>query len=322
MKNIFIKIGKITLLSLTGLFLVVALVIGSVNLLKFAIYHEYYSIESTVCRNPGLNDGFICQGLAAYEDEQNGDKMFISGYHMTKGEASRVYVTDLFDNSYYVTFKKHDGSVYKEHSGGIATTKDTAYIVSSSKIYSFSVEALLSAKNGDVLTLNEPTPIPVKGSYCYIEGDYFYTGEYHNGKQNICEHEYQVDENTTNFAITIKYHLSDLTKPLKVYSTPNKVQGFALRDDGTIVLSTSFGLANSQFLVYDETKAYDSGHVFEGAPVYFLDNPVKVIEGPAMAEGIDLYKGNFIACFESASNKYIFGKFFFAYDIVSLKITK
>ena len=33
-------------------------IVGSMNLLKYAIYSDYYSIKENVCKNPGLSDGF------------------------------------------------------------------------------------------------------------------------------------------------------------------------------------------------------------------------------------------------------------------------
>ena len=51
-----------------------------------------------------------------------------------------------------------------------------------------------------------------------------------------------------------------------------------------------------------------------------LDKLEEKTDGPAMAEGLDFYKGKIITLTESASNKYIFGKFFFANDIVSLDL--
>ena len=36
------------------------LAIGVLNIFKFAIYRDYYKAESTLCRNPGLSDGFVC----------------------------------------------------------------------------------------------------------------------------------------------------------------------------------------------------------------------------------------------------------------------
>ena len=41
-----------------------------------------------------------------------------------------------------------------------------------------------------------------------------------------------------------------------------------------------------------------------------------------MSEDLDYYDGKVITLFESACDKYIFGKFFFANKIVSLDINK
>lgn len=319
MKKILAKIGKITLFSFTGIFLLVTLAIGSLNLIKFGIYSEYYSMEKAICRNPGLNDGFVCQGICAYEDKDNGDKIFVSGY-MANKTASRIYVTDLFDNSYYVTLKKANGKVYKGHAGGISNDGENVYIVSDNSVFTLKVKDLLNAKKGDTLTLSEPVMLNDEGSFCFVSGEYLYTGEFHDGKQYVTDHEFKIDENTTHYAVAVKYHLSDLSTPVKVYSIRNKVQGFAIRDDGKILLSTSFGLNSSMFYLYDEKDAIDSGETLFGAPVYYLTNVINEFSGPAMSEGLDVYNNQFITCFESACNKYIFGKFFFAYDIVSLNI--
>ena len=36
---------------------------GGANYAKFWVYNDYYKIESNVCVNPGLDDGFVCQGI-------------------------------------------------------------------------------------------------------------------------------------------------------------------------------------------------------------------------------------------------------------------
>ena len=70
--------------------------------------------------------------------------------------------------------------------------------------------------------------------------------------------------------------------------------------------------------MYNQKDLVDLKTTFDGAPVYALNNCTKQIKGPAMAEGLDYYNGKVITLTESASNKYIFGKFFFATNIVSL----
>lgn len=319
MKKIMRKIGIICLKTIGGIVILVGLVIGTLNLLKFAIYSEYYSMESTLCTNPGLNDGFVCQGISAYEHQENGDKIFLSGY-MTDNSASRVYVTDLSNNSYYVNLNNEDGTPYNGHSGGIANDGENVYIVSDDCIFPFKIDDLLKSKKGDTITLGSPIKIYDQGSFVFFDGEYLYTGEFHDGKNYITNHKYTIDENTTHHAIAVKYHISDLTKPVKIYSIRDKVQGFAINEDGKILLSTSYGLTNSKFYLYDEEAAVDSGETLYGAPVYYLKDYVKTFDGPAMSEGLDVYNGKFITMFESACNKYIFGKFFFAFDIVSLDI--
>lgn len=318
MKKILIKTGKILLITLGSILALVLVVVSSFNLLKFAIYSEYYGLETTLCANPGLNDGFICQGLSSYEDEVNGDKIFISGY-MSNKSASRVYVTDLNNKSYYVSLNKANGKPFKGHSGGITNDGEYAYITSDDRIWPLKVTDLLNAKKGDVLTLGEPIDLYDQGSFAFFDGEYFYSGEFHDGGKYVTDHPYQVDENTTHYAIAVKYHKSDLTKPVKVYSIRDKVQGFAV-NNGKILLSTSYGLTSSVFYLYNESDAIDSGETFEGAPVYYLADYTKKVTGPAMSEGLDVYNDKFITLYESACNKYIFGKFFFAFDIVSLDI--
>ena len=84
------------------------------------------------------------------------------------------------------------------------------------------------------------------------------------------------------------------------------------------MLYTSYGLSDSVYYVYSESDAVDSGETLDGAPVYYLDKCLSEMKGPAMAEGLDYYDGKVITLTESASDKYIFGKFFFANKIVAL----
>jgi hypothetical protein len=126
--------------------------VGGLNLAKFPIYSEYYSIEETICTNPGLNDGFVCQGICV--SEENG-VILVSGYMADKSN-SRIYVTDFESNSYYVELTR-EGKKYTGHAGGIALTGDTVYISNGSKLYVFSLSDVLSAKNGDIVDIGAGT---------------------------------------------------------------------------------------------------------------------------------------------------------------------
>ena len=93
-----------------------------------------------------------------------------------------------------------------------------------------------------------------------------------------------------------------------------------LMPDGSIVLSTSYGIDSTYYYVYSEDDAVLTDNVLDGAPVYYLGTAKRRIKGPAMGEGLALYDGKVITLSESASDKYVFGKLFFAHNIVSLDI--
>ena len=86
------------------------------------------------------------------------------------------------------------------------------------------------------------------------------------------------------------------------------MQGICFTPDGKVVMSTSYGLTDSVYYVYDESEATDSGKTMDGAPLFYLDTLKKEMKGPAMSEDLDYYDGQIITMTESASNKYIFGE--------------
>lgn len=294
--------------------LAVVFAILALNLLKFAIYPDYYAIKTDICINPGLGDGFVCQGICEYEE---GGKFFISGY-MQGEKASRIYVTDTENDSYYVSLSLA-GEDFKGHVGGIAAHGEEIYIVCDHAIHLLPLQRLLDAKNGDVLEIVDVIEMDNAGSSVYADDNYLYVGEFHNGAEYITYHPYDTPDGRYHAIIT-RYSLDDLTSPDKIYSIRDKVQGICFTPNGKICLSTSFGLTDSHYYVYDESKATDSGLTLHGAPVFYLWDVEKTISGPAMAEGIDYYNGQIITLSESASNKYIFGKFFFADKIVALDL--
>lgn len=313
-----LKIVGISAVSVICLLLAaVLLFLGGLNVAKFVIYDEYYDIEEDVCKNPGLSDGFVCQGIAAAEEQ---GVFLVSGY-MKDHSASRIYVTSEKNESYYVSLMKN-GEAFDGHAGGIATTGDKVYLANGGKVYIFALADLLALKNGDVLEIGAGQDVPVSAAFVYTDEEYLYVGEFHDGGAYVIEgHESETAEGT-HYAYCVKYALSDLEKPLKVYSLRNKVQGICFTPDGKVVMSTSYGLADSVYYVYDEAKATDSGKTVEGAPLYYLDTLEKSVNGPAMSEDLDWYNGKVITLSESASDKYIFGKFFFADKIVVLDFSR
>lgn len=314
MKKVIKKITKAFACFLAGLFIFLFIAWGGLNIFKFAIYGEYYKLESTLCDNPGLNDGFVCQGICAADEY---DKILVSGY-MKDHSASRIYVTDLESNSTYVTLNFR-GEPFKGHLGGICVYDNVVYIASESQVHQIPLTTILSAKKGEVVEILFSIDVNNQASFAFCDGKFMYVGEFHDGENYICDHPVETD-NGTNYAIVTKYPYGNFTVPDIIISLPNKVQGFCITPSGQIVLSTSYGLKSSYYYVYDESELIKTDKTIDGASVYVLGECKNTIKGPAMAEGLDYYDGGVITLTESASNKYLFGKLFFANDIVKLDI--
>lgn len=313
--KLFLKILKwfgITILTITGVLL---LTVGLLNVLKFAIYSEYYSIREKVCDNPGLNDGFIPQGIATLNDK---DIIITSGY-MNDKTNSRIYVTDLSNNSYYLKLMKN-GSDFKGHCGGISSHNDKVYIASGSKIYVIDLNKILSSSNGDELDVGEGIEVNNSASYIYAGNNYLYVGEFSYAEKGyVTNHEHKTNDGIY-YAICSAYSYDDLTTPKIIYSIRDKVQGFVITDNGSIVLSTSFGLNDSYYYVYSKENIRLSETLIDNTTTYVLDNYLKKIKAPAMSEDLSYKNGIVYSLTESACNKYIFGKLFGANYLFSMKI--
>ena len=306
--------------------LIAALLFGGLSLGKFAIYNEYYNMESNVCVNPGLNDGFVCQGVCV--SEENG-KVLVCGYMDDKSN-SRVYVVDIETNEYYhVKLTRKGGELYSGHAGGIATSGDTVYIANASKLFVFSLTSLLSAKNGDFVDIGAGVPVNNAASYVYCDEDYIYVGEFHHTKDDY-DKEHTLDDGKTIVNAIVSRYTHDAIQnhsgnedaiPDRIYAVRDRVQGICFTPDGKIVLSTSYGRFNSSNIyVYDESDVKDSGNTLGGVAVFELGEHTNKILAPAMSEDMDYYNGKVITLTEVAANKYFYGKLFFADDIVALEI--
>lgn len=326
-KILLIVIASVAALAVAVSVAAVALVAfawGGLNLVKFPLYSDYYEIKTDVCENPGLSDGFVCQGLCA-----EGEKFFVSGY-MKDGSASRIYVTDKEDNSYYVLLRSPNGEDFTGHAGGVTSRGNVVYLADDGMVHIISLTDLLGAENGGEVYIQESIEVNNAASFIYSDENYIYVGEFHDGENYITDHPYTDPDEGEHYAIVSRYDPNEFVPrddgemtaiPDRIYSIRNKVQGICFAE-GKVVMSTSYGLTDSVYYVYDEANAIDSGKTLDGVPVYFLGECQREISGPAMAEGLEYYEGKVITLTESASDKYIFGKFFFAEKIVALDILK
>ena len=311
MKKIFKRLFKILLIVLGSIFGLVLLILIGFNIAKFAIYSEYYDYASDVCKNPGLNEGFVPQGIAVSETE---DLILTSGYMNNKAE-SRIYITNTKNEARYISLKKN-GKAFTGHVGGIALSNEDVYLSNGKRVYKIALNDLLNANNS--IEVGEGVKVNNNASFIFADDNYVYVGEFHDGGKYKTNHE--IDTNDGKYyAICTMYDKNDLSKPLRIYSIRNNVQGFCVTKNKSIVLSTSMGITSSKYYVYETDKIKQTGE-YEGVPLYVLDDYSNVISGPAMSEDLSYANDKVYCLTESACDKYIYGKFFFAYEIYTLDI--
>jgi hypothetical protein len=209
------------------------------------------------------------------------------------------------------------------HFGGVTIKGDTIYVASDDSVHTVSLKETLV---NDELKMNYLMSVNSQASFIDCDEQYLYVGEFYD-----LEHNYKTNNKITYNdreynAIVEKYSFDDLETCLEVYAIRDEVQGFAVNDKGDMLLSCSYGLTSSYFYFYNKDSIVNTNTTYEkadNAPLYVLENHDKLLIGPAMAEDLDYYNGKFYTNFESASNKYIFGKFFISADkIVALDFSK
>ena len=308
------KAVKIVRNVLCGIVAFIALVLVCMNIGKHIVYREFYSIKKKVAPNPGLNSRYVPQGCTYDEDH---DRFITTGY-MADDTASRIYTIQNKTNKirYYTLLS--GAKEFNGHTGGLQYDNGLLYLANEGVgLYVFNASQL--ERSGSIPEIGSPKKINNHSSFVYVDSEYVYVGEFHHAPKYVCEHPVTYGE-ITNHAILSKYKKGEFDKPVAVYSLPDEVQGFAITPAGRIVLSTSWALNSSKFYIYDSKDVIDTGKEFDGAKLYFLGEPTKLLKGPAMSEDLDIYDGKAVTFSELACDKYILGKLFFYYDTYTLDI--
>ena len=308
------RVLKILLIVLISLFAVILVA----NIVKRVMFSEFYSTARSEGAVPGIADGFVQQGLDAYDGG-----FLVSGYMADKSN-SRIYYTKDGETSYTV-LTKADGSKFTGHSGGISHSGDYLYIGGSKGVYVFSLADIFdgdgkAAQLGFVRTfLNAAWSEVYDGKL--IVGSFWYEPE---GYTTSEWQEVTTPAGDENHSMITVFELDENAEfgvnpaPVCVYSTNMKVQGAAFCERG-IILSTSIALQPSEFRFYktegltqDRITLTDGEESYADLPLYYLDssNHTHTVTAFPMAEEIVIKDGRVYVMNESASNKYIYGKLF------------
>ena len=118
--KILIIAGKV----LAWILALVAALLVVLNVGVTWIYSDFFGDADAAFRIPGLNTGFVPQGIH-YLQEQ--DTWLVSGY-MKDHSSARIYIRDADGNTRFVELMNGDGSAYDEHAGGVTVNGDYVYL--------------------------------------------------------------------------------------------------------------------------------------------------------------------------------------------------
>lgn len=273
-------------------------------------------------------NGFVAQGLDYVESE---NAFLTCGYSAKKGRASMVYKIDKDGNRTLTKLKKVDGGIYTGHTGGIAHYGNYAFITGADGCDVFNLADFTQGKAEAQAVGTIKSPEGHDPAFVTVHGDKLYEGSfYRNGNYETPEGERITTPcGDNNTAIIYVYRLGGeenfgvSKKPIAAYSVRGLVQGMAFTDT-QIVLSCSWGFNSSHLYFYD-ISAISEGQLSSGGeniPVKYLDSSclVNTVTAPPMSEEIVFKDGRLFIMTESASDKYIFGKFMSGVTIFSLKV--
>ena len=328
--KMILKILCIVLASVIALFLVAW---GGLHVAKFIIYPDYYAQGDAVSKIPALGKGFVPQGLD-YDAET--DTYIHSGYN---GEKAELYLVTGKEVKAIVLLTP-EGEQAKGHAGGVTRVGDYLYISDNEKegdgklgylrVYRFS--DIWNAKDGDSVKAIGRFEVDTSASFCFSDDQYIYVGEFFRPEnyETRKDHHFTTPAGDENKAILSAFPLcedgsiAEGTKPAFSGSITSQVQGFAVTKDGKVMLSRSWGLTPSYLEFHDGWKDTNKTINTMGVdvPLYYLDSTTRTenIKMPCFSEGLALVDGKVAVSFESACNKYIVGKFFFANKVIAFPI--
>lgn len=289
---------------------------------------DYYRASEKTFEIAGLSDGFVPQGMDF--DERSGC-FFVTGY-MDDGSASPIYLIEKESGELKKTLclATEEGEAFDGHAGGLSVHGSYIYVAGGGDrcLYVYSYDHVMAAKDGDAISCLGEFSTKIGGedsirvSFTATDEERIYVGEFYREDNYSTpeSHKLTTENGDYHQALCVAYAFSDdadavfgiKSEPLFAYSLTDAVQGMCFRE-GEVYLSTSYGLSFSGIYGYDTSKLTEKEITLSGVtmPLYSLDSAalIKSIKAAPMSEEIEFVDGKLYTMCESASNKYIFGKF-------------
>ena len=335
MKKGLKKVLKISGFSLACIAGVIAFVITLTSTIGAIAYNKFYSNSIKLFKIPGISEGYVAQGIEYLDDQ----KIYImSSYNKNHNKASCLHViANDGKTKKEVKLLNQDGSNYIKHCGGVEAYGNFVYVAGKSQFDVFRLDELLNANKGGAIKSIGAIDVHNNASFIYLDKDtnIIYSGEFEkekSGYKTDSTHHLKTPCGDYNKALIIGYRVDESKEfgidpvPVEAISIPSLAQGMCFTEKYA-VMSTSWGISTSKFFYYDLSKMNVIGNInISGTefnvPYYAFDssNLVKVQKAPPMSEELEYVDGRLVYLTESASNKYIFGKWTGGYYARGLKV--
>ena len=277
---------------------------------------DYENYAEMLCEVPGLQDGFIPQGLCFVE---NMDMFAISGY-MPKDDKGN----QQFSRIYFVNPKTKESKMFiidkfTGHAGGIASNENDIWISSggssstNGKIYHFTVD-MFTKPTGSTVNYDGYFSVPAKGSVLYCDDEKLWVSEFYSIDNKVNEsHHYGSNHAWScgyNLPIDIDYSAKETLIPDVILSIPDKVQGMSITANNEVIFSTSYGRKNnSKMYIFQDYTIWDHTTVNilnTDVTLYVAKkkNNILRFKMPTLMEGIDYHDGKLHIVFESGAKAY------------------
>ncbi len=296
-----------------------------------AKYAEFNAAAEPLHYVPALEQGFVPQGMDVWEEKQ---WLIISGYFPKESDipTSMLFALDMQTGAMVAEYALYnaDGSNHTGHVGGVAVTEKNLFLSNGGKLLRIELSQLTASAPSGSLQIRESLPVPVKASFCNFSAGILWVGDFYipNSSNNQTpQWRWLTSPSGTAYqGWCVGYRLSDTENQLAadaysqsegywmpdyILAIDQKTQGFTVLEDGSMVLSHSYGRKNDSTLAIYRPVLQTEPHMqitlgSRSLPVWFLDADTRssLYTVLPMTEGVCSTGDRLLVLFESGAKMY------------------